>query len=309
VKKLELKIALGLFKLNPLDIIPLQGDGSERKFFRLKFKNYNLILILPQKGEFGIKEAEHYVVIGNFLKKNDIPVPEVKDWYQEKGYILVEDLGDLRLYEAIKFSADAFYYYFKAIEILTKLQQIPQQEILKKIELLYYTPEFVFEKEILYGLRNLNLDKKMKMLLKAWIKEVFKKLKSNDFVLLHRDFQSKNFMIKKGKLYVIDFQSMMIGPRAYDLSALIFDPYIMLPQKLRERLLNYYLQLSGKKEILEELKDIRCFRLFQALGAFYRLSALGKKWFSFYIEPTKKLLKEFLPESSFSYYLEVMRYL
>jgi len=298
MKEPELKEALKFFKLSPLKIEALKGDGSNRKFFRLHFKKGSLILILPQQGIEGIEEARRYAVIGSFLHTSGIPVPEIKDWGKEKGYLLVEDLGDLRLFEAVKFCEDGIYHYFEAVELLATLQRLSWKELCHQVELKSYEKEFIYEKEVLYGAQNLGLSFEKLQHLREWVEEVSRRLK--DFVLMHRDFQSKNFMLKKGKLYLIDFQGMMLGPPSYDLSALVYDPYVELKEKIRREIIKYYQELTGRgTEFEEELKDVRCFRLFQALGAFYKLSSQGKSWFAQFITPTLKLLKSFLSQTSY----------
>ncbi len=307
----KIEKALKIFNLKPLNIFPVKGDGSRRIFFRLIFKKNSLILIIPEENPLAIEESRRYVIVGNFLKKSGIPVPEIKDWYEEKGFILVEDLGNLRLYEAIKTSSDSFYHYFKILEILKKFQKLSPRELSTKgIQLISYSPDFVFEREVLYGANNLGIPEDIKFLLKCWVKAVFKKLSEKDFVLVHRDFQSKNIMLKKGIPFIIDFQGIILGPASYDLASLIFDPYILIPDRLQKIFINYFLYSASEKEkIFEELRDVRCFRLFQALGAYYKLSREGKIWFKKYIKPTRLLLKKFLRESSFRHWKELERYL
>jgi aminoglycoside/choline kinase family phosphotransferase len=60
-------------------------------------------------------------------------------------------------------------------------------------------------------------------------------------VLLHRDFQSKNLMVlDNDALALIDFQDALIGPRPYDLVALLCDSYVALtPQEQADGLARY----------------------------------------------------------------------
>ena len=117
-------------------------------------------------------------------------------------------------------------------------------------------------------------------------------------------------MLKKGMPFIIDFQGIILGPASYDLASLIFDPYILIPDRLQKIFINYFLYSASEKEkFFEELRDVRCFRLFQALGAYYKLSSEGKIWFKKYIKPARLLLKKFLKESSFKHWKELERYL
>jgi len=67
---LTLENILKNFRISPIDIIPLKGDGSERKFFRIILTKGTVILILPQEGELGKKEAYSYYKIGWIMMKS-----------------------------------------------------------------------------------------------------------------------------------------------------------------------------------------------------------------------------------------------
>src|SRR6185312_10810347 len=44
----------------------------------------------------------------------------------------------------------------------------------------------------------------------------------------HRDYHSRNLMLKLGRIYVIDFQDARLGPLQYDLVSLVHDSYVNL---------------------------------------------------------------------------------
>jgi aminoglycoside/choline kinase family phosphotransferase len=44
----------------------------------------------------------------------------------------------------------------------------------------------------------------------------------------HRDYHSRNLMLKLGRTYVIDFQDARLGPIQYDLVSLVHDSYVDL---------------------------------------------------------------------------------
>jgi aminoglycoside/choline kinase family phosphotransferase len=295
---LTLETILKKFRISPIDIIPLKGDGSERKFFRIILKKGTVILILPQPGELGKKEAYSYFKIGKFLKKNQIPVPKIFDYDEDLGILLVEDLGDLRLYD-IQESDIKKYYYRKAIENLVKFQALIKHfDPSWGYDSITYDLQFLWEKEILY--------------FKEWYVERYQnKLLSYDYlnelkfylqlslnfkykVLLHRDYQSKNLMIKKRKIYIIDFQGTRIGPPWYDLASLLYDPYLKGWDLNIDKFLNYYIELSGYDEIIvrNQVSYFAVVRLMQALAAYVKLSYMGKDWFRNYIKfAESKLIK------------------
>ncbi|MBS1153479.1 MAG: phosphotransferase, partial [Myxococcaceae bacterium] len=56
----------------------------------------------------------------------------------------------------------------------------------------------------------------------------------------HRDYQSRNLMVKDGELVVIDFQDALLGPRQYDLVALLRDSYVELDRPFIEQMQAIY---------------------------------------------------------------------
>jgi aminoglycoside/choline kinase family phosphotransferase len=65
--------------------------------------------------------------------------------------------------------------------------------------------------------------------------------------IIHRDFQSQNIMIKKGCIpRLLDYQGARIGPPAYDLVSILWDPYYRLEDDIRAELLDYYIRKTKK---------------------------------------------------------------
>ncbi len=284
------------------EIIPLKGDGSERRFFRIKKGSKSLILILPQGGPLGLKEAKAYYEIGSFLRRAGLPVPEIYAYEPQTGLLLVEDLGDTRLYDLKAPLKENFYP--QALEIwasFAKLAPLFPKECV--LEGPFYDARLMWEKEALYFLNSFLKDYcgfKGVALGEAPLLALWEKLKgfAKPNALLHRDFQSKNLMVKEGTLYLIDFQGMRLGPAAYDLASLLLDPYVALPQKTQENLLKQAQRLFPLEE--EAFWALALFRNFQVLGAFAKLTLAGKRWFAAYIpqalKSLKRLLKRFPPE-------------
>jgi aminoglycoside/choline kinase family phosphotransferase len=89
-------------------------------------------------------------------------------------------------------------------------------------------------------------------------------------VLVHRDFQSQNVMIREGSAWLIDFQGMRFGLAQYDLASLLYDPYVSLHDGERRELLDYYKSLCGgvSADFDEIFRWCALQRLMQALGAY-----------------------------------------
>jgi len=123
---------------------------------------------------------------------------------------------------------------------------------------------------------------------------------------MHRDFQSRNIMLKANKPYFIDFQGGRIGPVQYDLASLLIDPYAALSQGTQDFLLAHYtdeLSRHMRLDVEQFRKGYACCaitRNLQILGAFGHLSkSRGKTYFETYIPAAlstlRSNLKRFFP--------------
>jgi len=120
---------------------------------------------------------------------------------------------------------------------------------------------------------------------------------------LHRDFQSRNLMIHKDRLRVIDFQGGRLGPLGYDLASLLNDPYVSLDEAIKDRLTVKYLQVLSHYINVDDATFMDSYywlslqRNLQIIGAFSHLSNIkGKRFFEGFLLPAAlhlgKLLKK-----------------
>ena len=117
-------------------------------------------------------------------------------------------------------------------------------------------------------------------------------------VLIHRDLQSANILVRDGAVWFLDFQGMRLGSAAYDLASLLYDPYVEVPQDWRLELWQEYgCVLRNTYAVppppLPCLHLAAVQRLLQALGAY------GKLWrtdgfaeYREYIAPALKHLEQ-----------------
>ncbi len=292
----------------------LKGDGSDRKWYRLKAGKRSLVMV-----DHGIKkgpkisEADAFVAIGRHLEAAGLPVPRIYLDDSFSGLVFMEDLGDDSLQGVIqktKSIEDIARHYQSIIRLLLKLSLFGAKNF--SLSWTYqtqtYSQELILEKECRYfveaflrcylGWATRYRDFEMEF--------IFLAKKTLDFSIngfMHRDFQSRNIMVKNKKYYFIDFQGGRIGPIQYDLASLLLDPYVALPIDLQEQLLNYCIQQLPGVGITDPHKFRTGFgyctltRNLQILGAFGYLSKVkGKKYFEKYIPIAVKTLKHTLFE-------------
>ena len=112
--------------------------------------------------------------------------------------------------------------------------------------------------------------------------EIAERLGNRPRVLVHRDFQSQNIIIRNAQAHLIDFQGMRPGLAEYDLASLLFDPYVTFSRAEREELLAAYEEKrkAALQPVSPEFREIFRLcgiqRLMQALG-FYGFAATGQR--------------------------------
>jgi len=244
---------------------PLAGDGSDRAFFRLPGSPTKVLLWHPYAPGGEVNENDSYFRIGGHLRAKEAPVPEIFHYCREEGWMLLEDLGDISLDAVLKTqTADTQirFWYRQALEILVNMQvrgregfatawcfdtPVVDAPFLKERECGYFAAAF------LQGYLGLKVDT-------VALAPDFERLaglaaSSPERYFLHRDYQSRNLMVKDGRLRVIDFQGARLGPLGYDVAALLIDPYVGLAPKWEEEFLEYYFQELKKRVMSFSCKD------------------------------------------------------
>ena len=212
------------------------------------------------------------------LKKNGMNVPEILAVDHENKIMLLQDLGDVTMFEMIKSDSSQRLNYVKsAVELLAKMQQAldartsfntpaDKRQFSKKLfmEEFYHFYEYMIEK--------INYQNSFKGLwnkLEKDFRKISAELTKLPYVFSHRDFQSKNIMIKDEKHYLIDFQDALMAPAVYDLVALLRDSYIILKEGEIDMLLTHFWSIN---HVTREL-----FADFESFERAFHLQALQRK--------------------------------
>ena len=103
-------------------IIPIAGDASFRKFYRLKSKKNSKIIIFASKGKYTNLVA--YSAVNNFLINNQILAPKLYEHNLSKGILIVEDFGDTTFNKILVKKNNKLPIYKKLVDLLIKIQKI-----------------------------------------------------------------------------------------------------------------------------------------------------------------------------------------
>ena len=262
----------------------ISGDASFREFYRLKKNNKNSIIVSAKKEKF--KNLAVYAVINNILNNNRVNAPKLLSNYYKNDMIEISDLGEKSFYDHVISKKNKINSYKLLIKLLIKMQKIKVKKLYKFEKLKIKLPNFTlsnlhkesdlfFNWYLKYFIKNKKISK-IKKILRTELNKVYKKLNFKNNTFVHRDFHISNVMINKNKLGIIDSQDAIIGNPLYDVSSLIDDVRIKLPNKLQNQLLDFYHKNSKlKSDHIEKLKNdfdiLSVQRNLKILGIFVRL--------------------------------------
>ena len=262
----------------------ISGDASFREFYRLKKNNKTSIIVSAKKEKF--KNLAVYAAINNVLNKNRINAPKLISSHYENNMIEISDLGEKSFYDHIISKKNKLNSYKSLIKLLIKIQKIKVKKFYKfekfRIKIPKYTlsnlhreSDLFFDWYLKYFLKNQKISK-IKKVLRSELNKVYKKLNYKNNTFVHRDFHISNIMIKQNKLGIIDSQDAIIGNPLYDVSSIIDDVRIKLPNKLQNKILDFYhINSKLKKDHIKKLKNdfdiLSVQRNLKILGIFVRL--------------------------------------
>lgn len=271
-----------------IEVFPLAGDASNRRYYRAVRDEESFVLMVWEP----FQDDGNYPflsVLRHFLESL-VQVPRVIGISESEGFVLLEDLGDLTLERKFWENQDqqlALPFYKLAIDELIKIHYVAtknkkkctafniQFDVEKLLWEMNYARTHLFEQFC-----GLALSSKQSESLQKVFLSICEKLHNEPKYICHRDYHSRNLMIKFGKMRVIDFQDARLGPIQYDLVSLLKDSYVALDEASRLRLLEYYLDQRADYEKspisaehfqrIYELQTIqRCLKACGSFSSFY----------------------------------------
>ena len=275
------------FGKNPVSILPLEGDGSQRQMFRLVGESIETAIgvVGPDR-----EENRAFLSFTEAFRSIGLPVPEIYGYDEKAGLYLEEDLGETTLFDALslarKEEPDAAFptaivpVYRRILELLPRFQVQGG----KAVDYSVAYPRAAFDRQSI--LWDLNYFKYHFLKLahvpfnEARLEKDFRRfatflLGADTRHFLYRDFQSRNIMLRDGEPWFIDYQGGRRGALQYDVASLLYDPKAGVPEELREELLDHYLdQLDTLLPRVDRVRFRQHFRgyvlvrIMQAMGAY-----------------------------------------
>src|ERR1022692_3340355 len=201
------------FDVDEIEITPIEKGGSDRKFYRVNCSSDQTIILVKYNLER--EENRHYVEIAQFLAEHGIRAPKIYFHDPTEGLIWIEDLGerDLFGYREESWLVRRAFYESTLDEIgkLHRLSETASRAIRSDLPAefnaaLYLWEQHYFFENCLGRYFNIDQAKLEELAALPQLHEIANRLADLPRVLVHRDFQSQNIIVRNGHACLIDFR-------------------------------------------------------------------------------------------------------
>lgn len=309
-----------VFGVEAYKVYQLAGDASSRKYYRALHNQQSYVIMSWEPFD---PITYPFLSVQKHFANHNIKVPEVIDQNAEEGFLILEDLGDLTLERKFwenQSPESSIPFYHMALEELRKIHFLSSKTV---NDCVAFKVQFDVEKllwEMNYGKDNLikklcefQLSESAEKEIDQIFLNICERLHKEPKFIAHRDYHSRNLMIKFDEMRVIDFQDARLGSIQYDLVSLLRDSYVNIPENMENELINHYLDISKEflgpyfsKEhfdVIYELQSIqRCFKACGSFSSFYnqRQDRRYLKYISGTLKRVMKSINDFPEYSAFS---------
>jgi aminoglycoside/choline kinase family phosphotransferase len=234
--------AQGWGAVPPATLTAASSDASFRRYFRWEGEGKSFIVMdAPPPQE----NCKPFVDIAFLLAKSGINVPQIYAEDLERGFLLLNDLGNNTYLDVID-SENADDLFNDALQALLAFQQLPMVAPLPSYDVallrreLELFPDWYVKHEL-----GIEFDAAQQMLWQNVTELLIDSALAQPKVLVHRDYMPRNLMLSEPNPGVLDFQDAVYGPVTYDVTCLFKDAFLSWPEeRVRGWLEQYWQQAS-----------------------------------------------------------------
>jgi aminoglycoside/choline kinase family phosphotransferase len=212
----------------PATLTAASSDASFRRYFRWEGAGRSFIVMdAPPPQE----NCKPFVDIAFLLAKSGINVPKIYAEDLERGFLLLNDLGNKTYLDVID-SENADDLFTDALQALTAFQQLPMVAPLPGYDVallrreLELFPEWYVKREL-----GIEFDPAQQVLWDNVTELLIDSALAQPKVLVHRDYMPRNLMLSEPNPGVLDFQDAVYGPVTYDVTCLFKDAFLSWPEE------------------------------------------------------------------------------
>ena len=226
----------------PATLTAASSDASFRRYFRWEGEGRSFVVMdAPPPQE----NCKPFVDIAFLLAKSGINVPKIYAEDLERGFLLLNDLGNKTYLDVID-SENADNLFKDALQALLAFQQLPMVAPLPSYDVallrreLELFPEWYVKREL-----GIEFDSAQQMLWQNVTELLIDSALAQPKVLVHRDYMPRNLMLSEPNPGVLDFQDAVYGPVTYDVTCLFKDAFLSWPEERVRGWLEAYWQQAG----------------------------------------------------------------
>ena len=255
-------------------ILPLAGDASFRRYFRVVHGDRSAVLMdAPPPHE----DPRPFIEVAEWLTGRGLSAPEILARDLERGLLLLDDFGDERLREALDLEPTReVELYELATDVLVHLHQHEPMTGLRTHGLEQWLEELKLFTE--WYCPAVGIDVDVGAYQAAWT-EVLAPVAGDGLgpVTVLRDYHAENIMLVGGREGVgqfglLDFQDAVAGHPAYDLASVLEDARRDVPVEIERAMIDRYVTAAGNREAFETAYwALAAQRNTRILGVFTRL--------------------------------------
>jgi aminoglycoside/choline kinase family phosphotransferase len=230
----------------PATLTAASSDASFRRYFRWEGAGRSFVVMdAPPPQE----NCKPFVDIAFLLAKSGINVPKIYAEDLERGFLLLNDLGNKTYLDVID-SENADDLFKDALQALLAFQQLPMVAPLPSYDVallrreLELFPEWYVKREL-----GIEFDSAQQTLWQQVSDLLIDSALAQSKVLVHRDYMPRNLMLSEPNPGVLDFQDAVYGPVTYDVTCLFKDAFLSWPEERVRGWLEDYWQQAGALDI------------------------------------------------------------
>ncbi len=239
---------------------PASADASFRRYFRVDTAHgTRVVMDAPPDKE----NCHPFVQVAQLLREAGVRVPDVLDWDEAHGFMLLSDLGDETLLSQLDPNAptQALGYFKDAIDALATWQSTSRPGVLPPYDAALLQRELqLFPDWYLTQHKGLTLDEATRQTLDSTFALIVERNLDAPSVFVHRDYMPRNLMLPREghdprdpqrRLGVLDFQDAVYGPVTYDIACLMRDAFLTWEEDMVLDVTIRYWELARKRGLMD----------------------------------------------------------
>ena len=244
--------------LRPVSLRPASADASFRRYLRIDYAPtpFNDVLsprpdgaVSAWGGPAAIRGAassriimdappdkencEPFVKVAALMAEAGLHVPQVLEWDQANGFMLLQDMGTQTMIEVVNREVPEANQglYLRAIDALVAWQAASRPGVLPAYDAALLRRELeLFPHWYLEQHKGVAVEGKVRETLDTMFSLIIEHNLAAPSVYVHRDFMPRNLMMPadpaEERLGVLDFQDAVHGPITYDIASLMRDAFL-----------------------------------------------------------------------------------